>query len=254
MRRNPVLIALIAVFGWASASSAQLAQVRGRLWRPEISGNVRVDSGRIKGTEVDLADTLGLDEADVPRLAAAVRLGQWNRLEVAIEQFDLSAETEIDDAFTFEGRTFSLRDRIDAELEVTRIRGTLELSPLAYLPALDDGVLVGAEYLRTKASVASEIAGEASGEVDAVLPLLGARLRAYLLTGLYIEGQGVLSRFQIGSVDLDYTELRAALGYEIVHFLGAEIGYERVDLEGGTDDIKADILFEGPYIAAFVQF
>lgn len=254
MRCSPVLFAFVAVVAGATSSSAQLAQVRGRFWRPEISGDLRVDSGSLKGTKVDVSDTLGLSETDVPGFAAAVRLGQWNRLEVALEQFDVSATTDVDEAFTFEGRTFSIQDRIRTELDVTRLRGTLELSPLAALPALDGGVLVGAEYLRAEASVHSERVGRGSGELDTVLPLLGARLRGYILTGLYLEGQGMLSQFKLGDAELDYTELRAAVGYEITHFFGAEVGYEWIDLDGGTDDVKASATFEGPYVAAFVQF
>jgi hypothetical protein len=248
------LLACIVAVAWVPATQGQIAHVRGRLWRPEISGDLRVDSGALKGTTVDIANTLGLDEADVPGLAAAIRLTPWTRIEAELEQFDLSGGADVDESFTFQGRTFSIQDRIRAELEVTRLRGTLELSPLSSIPALDGGLMLGAEYLSAEASVRSLSGTRGSGKLDTVLPLIGARLRGYLVLGLYVEGRAAFSQFSLGDAELDYAELRAAVGYELLHFLGAEIGYEWVDLDGGTDDVKADTSFEGPYIAAFVQF
>ncbi len=254
MRRTLSALLVVLAAGTVSPGFAQLLQIRGNYWKPDLGGTIRVDRFPFEGTEVDIGDTLGLDSANSFGLAGALRLGRWNRIEVALQQFDVTCSELLEDTILFEGITFPVNRRIESELTLTRIRGTIELSPLAYVPSMDGGVYFGAEYIRAEASVEAEDLGKASGSIDTVLPLIGGRLRGYLLLGFYVEGIAEFSKFEIGSVDVDYQRLRGAVGYELTYFFGAEAGYDWLSLSGGSHGVSADVTFDGPYLAAFVQF
>lgn len=185
----------------------------------------------------------------------------WARLEhpvpvlpnVRLEHtsLDTDGDGRAQERFTFQGRTFTLSERVSSELELDQTDAIGYYQILDNVVSLDAGLNV--RFLDGRIEIKSKSTGETASEsFSGPVPL------AYLAgrvdvpgTGLWVGGQGSGIAFD-GD---EFLDLRATLGYEFDFGLGLELGYRRESLEvDNVSDVEVDFEVEGGFAGAYFAF
>src|SRR5262245_48849417 len=110
---NPATLLAVALAMLATASEAwsqnEPVQVRGRRWRPELSGTLRSDDNSMTGTRMDTRGTLDLtDEPDLNDLGSIFHFPGMGR--VNFQQWEGTFESSgvvLGENVNFSGSTFT---------------------------------------------------------------------------------------------------------------------------------------------------
>ncbi|MFK8047941.1 MAG: TIGR04219 family outer membrane beta-barrel protein [Halioglobus sp.] len=236
---------LVLLFSYSSHLRADVlgGKVGVNVWSQEFEGN-----GRNGGNNIDFDSTFDIDDETDYQVFAALEhpvplipniLVQHTRMELSGDG-DIGAEL-------FDGVV--LTGDVQTDLDLTHTDVTAYYEILDNWVNLDLGLSV--RFMDASASLLDENGQSGEVKTDDAIPMGYAALRLDLpFTGWYVQADG---NYVSWDGD-DYSDLRAAVGWEIALGLGLELGYRTMDIDysGGSDKLKAET--SGVYGGIFWDF
>jgi len=228
---------------------------RGYYWRPDFSGDIRVDKDSIRGTTINAKDDLGMDDEGYPTLEFF--FGQENHhLTLSYTKADHSGEKNISRDILFNGQTYAFGTFVESDLK-------FEMLDLEYqydffnlenvLVGFSVGILAKAKYIDGEARLRAARLGYDEKETFKVpVPMLGLGMHLGLLADILearVKGAGVTypgSTFYDAQADLAFTP---------IPFVAIYGGYRIIKLKiDDVSNVSADIEFKGPYAGLSISF
>lgn len=247
---------------------ADHVNVRVGLFLPTHGTVTRFDSDQLgAGTVVDLESDLGLDESTTNvRADGYIRLGRRHRLGAGYLKLDRSANRDLARVIQWGNEVFALDVNVDSFWELTLVPAQYRFA-IVKTDRVDLGLSAGVFALFLDAGVSAPVASVQEAEsISFPLPVFGVDLevapapRTYLQVGLEYFG------LSVQDVDGSWYELRAALEYFPLRYIGIGAAYRWVDIgvdtlgdvDSGGGLVETDLLieydFRGPQLYVALAF
>lgn len=215
-------------------------------WDTDFNGTI--SSG---GANIDVEEDLGMGKA----AQSVIWLGIEHPVPVIpnarVRYFDLyeSASNRLQRSFVFNGQAFVASTRVDSELELEMLEGTLYYTPIDTGLKLDVGLTI--RHIEGFVRLNSIIA-DARVSVDEILPLAHGAARLDIPgTGAYVGGELNAIKYN-GSSMSDYN---VRVGWRSDFLLGVEVGYSQINLNlDNVSQLTSDLDMGGPYLALSLGF
>jgi outer membrane protein len=254
MRRFRAAAAAAAMIAIASSSALAVEfGARGAFWFPKLSGDVQTTTGGVTETLIDVKDTLGVEDENVPFGEAFLRAGRLT-LRVGYSRIKFDGNKRLSESITFNGETFSVDDNVVTLLDMKMLDGDVQydiLRPDAGIVAFNLGLLLRVKYVDGKVELSSAAAGSTVQDFKAPVPMAGAAVGAGILKNMIrvdLRGAGIAySGNHLYDVD-------AYASFTPLPFVRLQGGYRYIDLRIDEDDIRASLKLKGPYVGAQLSF
>ncbi len=255
MRRVLATIAVLTVLA-LGASSALAVEfgVRGEYWFPRLSGTVQTTTGGIPDTVLDVRNTLGVKDKNLPFGEAFLRIGSVT-LRVGYTQVRLDGDKELLQTITFDGATYTVSDNVLSKLDLKTADADLQydfLRPGVGAANLNLGLILKVKYVDGKVELRSVSTGVATTkDFKAPIPMVGAAVGLGLLKNRVRADARVTGIVYSGNhlYEADAFATLAPLPYVQIHG-----GYRYVDLKIDESDTLASLKLSGPYVGAQISF
>ncbi len=254
MQRFRMAAAAAAMIAIASSSALAVEiGARGAYWFPELSGDVQTTTAGVPETLIDVKDTLGVEDENLPFGEAFLRAGRWT-LRVGYSGIKFDGNKELSQTIMFNGETFSVADDVVTRLEMKMLDGDLQcdiLRPDAGIVAFNLGLLLKVKYVDGEVELRSAAGGSTVQDFKAPVPMAGAAVGAGILKNMIrvdLRGAGIAySGNHLYDVD-------AYASFAPLPFVRLQGGYRYIDLRIDEDDIRASLKMKGPYVGAQLSF
>jgi hypothetical protein len=233
----------------------------------DSSLKIRLDgeAGEI-GTPVNWGRTIGDRDDTRFRLDGLWRISGRHHLRLMFTDYSVSSERKVEDDILWDGELIPVG---------VLVRGTFgfEVFEAAYeyafvkRPDLEIAGSVGLHYTQLEATLLADIEldGEellvergGTADVDAPLPVFGARSQWRLGRDFYADVLGQAFYLSVGDYTGRILNLRATLLWQWHRHMGIGIGYDwfQVDIDGDSDGFRGtmDWTYQGPQVFLNVAF
>ena len=215
-------------------------------WNTDFNGTV--SSG---GASIDVEQDLGMGKAD----QSVIWLGLEHPVPLIpnarVRYFDLyeSASNRLQRSFVFGDQIYIASTRVDSELELEMLEGTLYYTPIDTTLKLDVGLTIRQidGFVRLNSIIA-----DARLDIDEMLPMAHAAARLQIPgTGAYVGGE--LNAIKYNGSSMNDYNLR--VGWRSDFLLGVEVGYSQINLNlDNVSRLTTDLDMGGPYLALSLGF
>ncbi len=244
---------MLCLFLMAVPAMAVELGVRGYYWLPDFKGNVTYDGDVADATDLDLVDDLGMERESYPMIEIFAGLGD-HHLSFTYYQASYSGSETLDQDIDFGDETFSADADVDSDLEIT-------VMDFAYQwDAIDlENILAGAslglvgkvKYLDITASVEEDTVGKEEADIGVPIPMVGLNFHVGILADI------VEARVQVtgmGYSGNNVVEFLADVSYTPFPFMDIHAGYRSFSLGVDVEDVEAELVTAGPYVALTIGF
>lgn len=231
-------------------------EVSGGVWSPTVAGSIAVTNDRIdaQGSTIDFVNDLGFKNTRFPDLRVTLRPAKKHKLRVQYTPVSYSGESVISRNLIFNGILYPTNMPVNSSFDWKVWRFGYEYD-IIYRDRGYFGILIEGRYTQMEATLQSPINNEFA-RAKAPLPALGAVARVYPLRNLSITGE--ISGFRLPDIDEDYkanyADIDVYATFNVVHNLGVQAGWRRMNtflqIEGDTGDIK----FQGFWFGGALRF
>jgi hypothetical protein len=253
MRHPLCTLAILLAFMLAASQALALeAGIRGTYWSPGLDGDIKVDSGGIEGTQLDLSSDLGMDAESAPMIEAFAGLGN-HHLSLSYYHLDYEGDKVLKEQIFFNGQGYAAGERVKSELTYSVIDADYRYDLIDlenFLAGGSIGVVGKVKYFDGSASLESSTQSEEQ-DFQAPIPMLGAHLHLGVIMNV-IELRAQLAGMSYGGASI--VEGFADLSVTPFPFLDIHGGYRVLDLQADTDDIELNFNTAGPYLALTLSF
>lgn len=234
-----------------TASNALEFGVRGYYWFPTLKGDLQVDTDSVKGTKVDLKDTLGIDRKNIPSVEAFAGIGN-HHLSLMYTHVNYTGSAVLTNV-VFNGATFNGLTDSDFRLRMLDAEYQYDLIDLEnILAGFSIGVLGKVKYVNGEARLNNAGTGESKNTFDVAVPMIGAGAHIGILLDI-LEARAKVAG--IGYSGSYCYEGLAEVSYTPFPFLDLAGGYRYLKFK--IDDIShitADSEIAGPYLSLTISF
>jgi hypothetical protein len=227
---------------------------RGLYWLPAFKADIRVDSGGVVGSTLNLKDTLGVKDESSPSFEVFWGLGR-HHLNVAYTPMAYSGSASLAGNITFNGQTYTVGTRVDADMK-------LRMYDLQYRYTLLDFENIAAGFSFDAIGQVKLIDGEA--RISASAGNIGStgKLRAPILMvglGAHVGLVQNLIEARVRATGMVYSnstlyEALADLSLTPFPFLDIHAGYKTIRLKIDYSDVFLNSEFSGPFVGLTVSF
>ena len=252
------LFFLIAMNGCVNLYDMKYVKVGADVWFPTLDGDVKLDSGSLSGTSIDIADTLDVDSEETVNVHAAGQIGGVT-IDLSYFQFDFDGDNMLSRNINLDGQTFLATTRVDSSVEMQYASakakiGLLGLGPVAV------GAIVGVNYVNLDGKLNVRGGPSGSETLEAPIPVVGA---VVTFNQSILDNLGVFADAEISGLALDAYDIEGHF-YEVIGRAGLRIfshvklggGYRLIalDIEDKSDDFTWDLQLGGPFVFLEVIF
>ena len=253
MSKNWILlgVTLFIVF-MAMPSAAVELGVRGYYWLPNLEGDVSFDSDDVSGTELDLVDDLGMEEESYPMVEIFAGFGD-HHLTFTYYKADYSGSETLEETIEFGGVEYAADDEVDSTLEYTVMDFAYQWDVIDlenFLAGGSLGLVGKVKYLDITAGVESDVESE-EADISAPIPMLGVNVHVGILLDV-IEAR--LQVTGMGYSGFSVVEFLGDVSYTPFPFMDIHAGYRSFSISVDVDDVEANLLTAGPYVALTIGF
>jgi hypothetical protein len=243
-----IVLAACSLLVMAGTAPAQVS-IQGTYWLPTPSGDAAVGIDGVEGTDIDVEDDLGYDDAEGTP-SATILLGHTHQIGASWLALDVSARNTVDRQIRFEDLLFRVNSEVASSLEATVIHGFYRLH-LGQEP-VSGGITLGGIYVDFSASAQAEQIGSASADVTAGMPIAGVHLRLDPVPYLSLRGAFSGMSWTFDDVEATFLDAEASIALRTPTGLFAAAGYRHIliDAEDSGEPIKVDLTFSGPTLSA----
>lgn len=243
-----VILCIVSLFICSIAEA--IVHVEGRYWFTNLSSNVQVTDASIIGTDINLVDTLGIDN-NKNFWEARVDFNLLDHhLRYAYMPMSWKGQKNITQTVDFAGQSYTGGASVDSSLEIIYQR-------LGYRYNIIDtlgnqlGVIFDIKLLSIDASLkAPTISIDKSYSVTVPLPTigLGAQVGLPFLFSVGVEATG------IGYSGNHLVDGEAHINFNPIPFTTVSGGYRIFDMKVKDGDNKVDFTLKGPFLMVKVGF
>lgn len=249
-----VFFTLALLFCFAMPVGAFEIGGRALYWLSSFKANIRVDDSGVTGDNMNLKDTLGVEDEYFPSFELFVGHGR-HHLNVAYTPIDYSGSTLLTQKITFNGQTFAVGSKVDTNLQLKMFdleyRYTfLDMENILAGFSLD---LIGQiKYIDGEAKINAPASKTGSDfSFRAPMPMVGLGTHIGLLLDLLEVRAKVTGIGYSGSY---FYEALADLSFTPFPFLDIHAGYKMMRLKIDYSDLFLDSEFAGPFVGLTVKF
>jgi hypothetical protein len=253
MSKNWILLGVtLLILFTAMPSAAVELGVRGYYWLPNIEGDVSFDSDDVSGTELDLVDDLGMEEESYPLIEIFAGFGD-HHLTFTYYKADYSGSETLTEDIVFGDTTYTAGVDVDSTLEYTVMDFAYQWDVIDlenFLAGGSIGLVGKVKYLDITASVESDVESD-EADLSVPLPMVGINLHVGILLDI------IEARVQVTGIGYDGNSVVEFLGdisYTPFPFMDIHAGYRSFSMNADVDDVQADLLTAGPYVALTIGF
>lgn len=232
-------------------------------WFPTVDGDVRIDFddplGLTKGTNVDIVDTLGIEESRMTLdVGVWVNITKRNRFSYYFLQDVRDGSKTLGKKIKVQGQDFAVNTKIDSKLEFQRHKFLYERALLRN----DFGRIalgVGFEYLKWKTSVSGiEVLGltlvDVGDSFEAPIPVISCAGEVHIFKGLGLFGEIAGFNMKSGGKSVSYVDLRGGPNFK-TRYVFAQAGYQLVQTKVNvSDEGKLDYSLGGAFVSIGAKF
>jgi len=225
-------------------------ELRGAYWLATLATSLRVDSGELQGTEVDLVNDLGLSkQAGFPIGEITLKFFERHKIKVDFVQISYSARNTVKNDFVFNGVTYPAESDVATTLNIQSIRFGYEVDLFRSSRGYFAFRLSG-DYLKTNASLVTNDTLYNKADVTLVAPLvaLAGRINAMPWLSITLDVAGVgydKSYVYDGTIYFDINPVRNA---------GLTFGWRSITVNVEIEGKKAYVQWSGPYAGMIIRF
>ncbi|MEK7842089.1 MAG: hypothetical protein AAB197_05385 [Deltaproteobacteria bacterium] len=237
-----LLAALVMLFGLMYSTANAIVHVEGRYWFTSLESSVKVtDLGAI-GTEINLVDTLGVDDKK-NFWEGRIDLNLFDHhLRYAYMPMSWKGTKNITQSINFAGQTYTANASVDSKLDVLYQRLGYEYDIINLL-GNKLGVIIDLKLLSVDASLKTTGINKSYSKT-APVPTIGMAAQVGL-PFLFSVGAEVTGIAYNGNHLIDG---EASVNFEPIPFTTISGGYRMFDLKLENGDNKVDFKLNGPFL------
>jgi len=249
MKRMMLAAVLLAVSVFYALPAEAIVHVEGRYWFTTLESNVKATDLGVIGSEINLVDTLGVDDKkNFWEARVDLNLGS-HHLRYGYMPLSWDGQKTITQSINFDGKTYSASARVDSNLDITYQR-------LGYRYNIIDtlgnqlGIILDIKLFDIEARLKTTGIPDESYSVTAPIPTIG--LGAQIgLPFLFTVGAEVTGIAYSGNHLIDG---EAAINFNPIPFITISGGYRIFDLKVEDGDDKVDFSLKGPFLMVNAGF
>lgn len=230
--------------------------VEARYFAPKLHAHVKSDSIDYNGGNVNVKDTLGLDDKKAPELILRYRRAtlDWIHLKN-------SGDARLDGTLTVDDKRFAANSKVSSDSKFDYMKLTIK-NPLVSTPAASVNWSYGITGIHMSVKVAGDATVSGAGQTATYhqsasesgtvpVPMLGIGAKCPLGNGLEVYGN--IEGLPLASYGHIY-DLEAGLRYRPVEYLSVNLGYRKIDINVHHDDDEANYSLTGPFFGLAYNF
>ena len=218
-------------------------EIRGAYWLAQLDNTMRVDTGELKGTELDLVDDLGLDrQKGVPSAEMTIKFYDRHKIRADYFRLSYSAAKVVEEDFIFNGVTYPARSHVNTSLDIQSAR-------IGYEYDLYRGVggyfamRMSANFISAKADLVTNSTLSNRASLSFVAPRMGMagrwNINRWLSWTADVSGVGYDKSYLFdGATYFDINPTRR---------VGFTVGWRSIVVNIEIDEKKADVQWNGVY-------
>jgi len=253
MSKNWILLSVtLCLVFMAMPSAAVELGVRGYYWLPDLDGDVSYKGDGTPGTELDLMDDLGMERESYPMIEVFAGFGD-HHLSFTYYKADYSGSETLEETIEFGGATYTAGVDVDTTLEYTVMDFAYQWDVIDlenFLAGGSLGLVGKVKYLDITAGVESDVESE-EADISAPIPMLGVNVHVGILLDV-IEAR--LQVTGMGYSGFSVVEFLGDVSYTPFPFMDIHAGYRSFSMNVDVDDVEANLLTAGPYVALTIGF
>lgn len=246
-------LALIAFIGvlFLSSSASALVDIEGRYWFSNLDAKAKVSSGSVIGTDIDLVNTLGID--DKKNFFDGRLSLEWgnSRLRYGFIPLKWDGSQRLSQSVTFAGKTYTVATSVDTKLKIDYHRLGYEYD---FINFLDNhlGVILEAKYFNGDVSLKDPSLGlDEKHSFKVPLPTVGISAQAGLPFLFNVGGE--VTGITIGSKAY-MVDGEAAVNFKPIPFFVASAGYRYFKIHLKDTNDRGDATLKGPFLMLKANF
>ena len=244
---------ILCLFLMAMPALAVDLGVRGYYWLPDLDGNVTYDGDVADATELDLGDDLGMERESYPMIEIFAGLGD-HHLSFTYYKASYSGDETLDATIEFGDEVFTAGEDIESELEFTVMDFAYQWDAINLENILAGGSLglVGkVKYLDITASVEGDTVDKEEVDIGVPIPMVGLNLHVGILANI-LEAR--LQVTGMGYSGNSVVEFLGDVSYTPFPFMDIHAGYRSFSVGVDVEDVEAELVTAGPYVALTIGF
>ncbi len=243
MKKLLIAFFAVAVVALSSTPASAVIDVEGRYWLSTLDSNVMATDLSIIGTNIDLVDTLGMDDKKNFFDGRIVLELGGHRLRYGYVPLEWKGTGSHNASITFNGQTYNANVAIDSELSIKYHRLAYQYN---FIDTLDNhlGVIAELKYFDIDAKLQSAVNNEVIG-IGAPVPTVG--LAAQIAVPFLIKLGGEVTGVSLGNKAYMY-DAEVSLSYKPLPLFDLAAGYRAFKMHVEDSGNEADIDITGPFI------
>jgi len=225
-------------------------------WYPTPDFEIASESLGVLGTKIDAVADLGIEKKNLPELRIVLRPGRKHKFRVDFTPMSYSASTTVHREFIFNGIKYAINLPVSTELSWKTWHLGYEYD-FVYRDRGFVGIVFQGKFTDIQATIQAAALGEEFARAQAPVPAIGGIGRVYVVPNISITGEldffkipdNIDERYQAHYWDFDL--------YGTVNFndyVGAQIGYRRIDLGYVFEDDHGNFKAKGLYFSGVVRY
>ena len=244
-------VTLCLVFTAMPSAAVELG-VRAYYWLPGLNGDVRDGSGSASGTKLDLESDIGMDRESYPMIEFFAGFGD-HHLSFTYYRAEYSGSESLKEDVVFGDTTYLEGTEVDSKLEYTVMDFVYQWDAIDlenFLAGASLGLVGKVKYFDITAGLESD-GDSAEADISVPIPMIGANLHVGILADI-IEAR--LQVTGIGYSGNSVVEFLGDVSYTPFPFMDIHAGYRSFSMNVDVDDVEANLLTAGPYVALTISF
>lgn len=246
--KKTLLALLASALLWPVAASALEFGVRGNYWMTSLDGEMKVTSGALTGTTVDMKDDLDLEDENLPGFEAFVGMGK-HHLSVAYMASSTDGSATLNRQLVFDGNTYNVGEVVKSDLSLTTIDAVYQYDLFDFenvLAGFSLGPVVQVKFIDGEAKIRSATTGTSAGQdFTGAVPMVGVGAHLGILANI-LEARGRVTAIGYSGNSLVDGFVEAVV--TPFPFLDIGLGYRALKLDADISDVLVDVGFTGPYM------
>lgn len=223
----------------------------GSYGRPSVSGTLRITRGGEPGTgsEIDVDDTLGLDDGDVFEVGVAWAPFARHRVFVAYERFAFEATEVLPESVIYRDVMFDAGDRVRSSLELDIVKAGYE------------GLLAGTPSSSLRAGIAGWVWRYQGSLENLDGPEDQSRSFTHVLPVAHVAADAAFGVLHVAAraaggwigTDRYAIDLSGGVGVRLFDRLSLDLGWRWTRFVFDETTNEGDLVFSGPYVGLTVD-
>ena len=230
-------------------------EASGALWNPPPDLKVSSENFGIIGTTIDAVTDLGVTKKRIGELRFVLRPARKHKFRVNYLPITYTAEASVHRNFTFNGVVYPANIPVKTEFSWTTWLVGYEYDFL-YHDRWFVGFVAQAKFTNVGVELASPISSDFV-RAQAPIPNLGGIVRYYVVPNISVTGEFVGIKLPESLSDdyrAHYFDFDIYGTVNVNDYVGAQVGYRRLDVNYLVDRDRGDFKMKGIYFGGVVRY